>query len=142
MMDLPAVCNAVSSAKIEHWLWEDAGRSLIKIRKSTRPRTVPCGIPDFGDSGAEVVPSKRTYCSLCVRKLANHSVSDELNPIKESWLNSPGNSLSAGIPLETDELFDPACKRKELCWKVLTCSAALFSRYPCAFGANWTLSML
>ena len=90
MLDLSAVCNVVSSAKIEHWLWVDSGRSLIKIRKSTGPRTVPCGIPDFGVSGADVVPSKRTHCSLCVRKLANHSVADELNPIKESLLNSPG----------------------------------------------------
>ena len=92
-LDLSAVCNVVSSAKIEHWLWVDSGRSLIKIRKSTGPRTVPCGIPDFGVSGADVVPSKRTHCSLCVRKLANHSavaVADELNPIKESLLNSPG----------------------------------------------------
>ena len=66
MLDLSAVCNVVSSAKIEHWLWVDSGRSLIKIRKSTGPRTVPCGIPDFGVSGADVVPSKRTHCSLCV----------------------------------------------------------------------------
>ena len=43
MLDLSAVCNVVSSAKIEHWLWVDSGRSLIKIRKSTGPRTVPCG---------------------------------------------------------------------------------------------------
>ena len=48
----------------EHWLWVDSGRSLIKIRKSTGPRTVPCGIPDFGVSGADVAPSKRTHCSL------------------------------------------------------------------------------
>ena len=48
MLDLSAVCNVVSSAKIEHWLWVDSGRSLIKIRKRTGPRTVPCGIPDFG----------------------------------------------------------------------------------------------
>ena len=75
MLDLSAVCNVASSAKIEHWLWVDSGRSLIKIRKSTGPRTVPC---DFGVSGADVVPSKRTHCSLCVRKLANHSVADEL----------------------------------------------------------------
>ena len=44
MLDLSAVCNVVSSAKIEHWLWVDSGRSLIKIRKSTGPRTVPYGI--------------------------------------------------------------------------------------------------
>ena len=40
MLDLSAVCNVVSSAKIEHWLWVDSGRSSIKIRKSTGPR--PC----------------------------------------------------------------------------------------------------
>ena len=33
---------------------------------------------------------KEHIVSLCVRKLANHSVADELNPIKESLLNSPG----------------------------------------------------
>ena len=93
MRDLSAVCNVVSSAKIELWLWVDSGRSLIKIRKSTGPRTVPCGIPDFGVSGADVVPSKRTHCSLCVRKLANHSVADELNSIKESLLNSPVGTI-------------------------------------------------
>ena len=64
MLDFSAVCNVVSSAKIEHRLWVESGRSLIKIRKSTGPRTVPCGIPDFGVSGADAVPSKRTHCSL------------------------------------------------------------------------------
>ena len=37
----PIVYAVVSSAKMEHPFWRDKGRSLIKTRNKTRPRTVP-----------------------------------------------------------------------------------------------------
>ena len=42
-VDLPwGVCKLVSSAKMEHWLRVDWGRSFMKMRNNTGPRTVPC----------------------------------------------------------------------------------------------------
>ena len=71
--DLPAVCKLVSSAKMEHWLRVDWGRSFMKMRNNTGPRTVPWGIPDFGICHVDDAPFSWTHCSLRWRKLANHS---------------------------------------------------------------------
>jgi hypothetical protein len=44
-----------------------SGRSLMKVRKSSGPRTVPCGTPDNTSAVDEVWPSRRT----CARLFAN-----------------------------------------------------------------------
>ena len=67
VIDLSTLCSVVSSAKIEHWLLVDFGRSLIKMRKRTGPRTVPWGIPDFGVCNADSPPSRWTHCFLCCK---------------------------------------------------------------------------
>ena len=72
-VDLLAVCKLVSSAKMEHWLRVDWGRSFMKMRNNTGPRTVPWGIPDFGICHLDDAPFSWTHCSLRWRKLANHS---------------------------------------------------------------------
>ena len=72
-VDLPAVCKLVSSAKMEHWLRVDWGRSFMKMRNNTGPRTVPWGFPDFGICHLDGAPFSWTHCSLRWRKLANHS---------------------------------------------------------------------
>ena len=73
-IDLPAICKLVSSAKMEHWLRVDWGRSFMKMPgNNTGPRTVPWGIPDFGICHLDDAPFCWTHCSLRWRKLANHS---------------------------------------------------------------------
>ena len=46
----------LSSAKMEHSQVRDCGRSLMKVRNNTGPRTVPCGMPDFGDRHDDLNP--------------------------------------------------------------------------------------
>ena len=69
-VDLSAVCKLVSSAKVEHWLRVDWGRSFMKMRNNTGPRT--WGIPDFGICHLDDAPFSWTHCSLRWRKMANH----------------------------------------------------------------------
>ena len=45
-----------------------SGMSFIYIRKSSGPRTVPCGTPDVTSAGLEYAPSRTISCCLSARK--------------------------------------------------------------------------
>ena len=65
--------NLCHQQRWNNWLWVDWGRSFMKMRNNTGPRTVLWGIPDFGICHLDDAPFSWAHCSLRWRKLANHS---------------------------------------------------------------------
>ena len=61
-----------SSAKRRAFELVTSGRSLMKVKESSGPRTVSCGTPDNTSAVDEVWPSRRTCCSLLLRKSLVH----------------------------------------------------------------------
>ena len=61
-----------SSAKKRAAELVTSGRSLVKVKTSSGPRTVPCGTPDNTSAVDEVWQSMRTCCSLLLRKSLVH----------------------------------------------------------------------
>ena len=61
-----------SSAKKRASELVTSGRSLMNVKKSRGLRTVPCGTHDNTSAVDEVWPSRRTCCSLLLRKSLVH----------------------------------------------------------------------
>ena len=99
--DLSVAWRVASSAKNEAWFWINSERSLIKIRKSTGPRTVSWGITDSGVWKVDVMLCKRTHFCLCCRKLAHHSREGLSNSINESLIaQQPRDSVKRLAPIQ------------------------------------------
>ena len=57
------------------------GISLMQIRKSSGPRTIPCGTPERTSVGSELSPSTMTLILCPVRKGMNPAVCVTLDTI-------------------------------------------------------------
>ena len=66
----------------------DAGRSLMKIKKSSGPKILPCGTPETTGNGVDTLPFIDTYWCLCVRYDFNQLQTLPLTPEERNLNNS------------------------------------------------------
>ena len=60
--------------------WTQSGRSFIKTKNSSGPKTVPLGTPLRTSTLSDVAPSTVTCCVLCVKKVLIQSKEVPLTP--------------------------------------------------------------
>ena len=73
----------------------------MKVRNNTGPRTVPCGMPDFGDRHDDLKPLTQTHCLRFVRKFLSQESEERENP---SAYNFP---IRPGMPTRSYALLGP-----------------------------------
>ena len=89
-----------SSAKRRASELVTSGRSLMKVKKSSGPRTVPCGTPDNTSAVDEAWPSRRTCCSLFLRKY--YSIVGFVHALRSTVV-----CIEASGELQCQTLLDP-----------------------------------